>query len=253
MKKVLGVILLSCIACSRVPDAVEETEVLAPTAVTSADDNLIVLDHSLAQHHLSIIRNKDTKPSEFRASIKKIAELLVVTATKNLPTADVAVETPVAKTICRRIDPRRKIFVVPILRAGLGISCVAEDMIPDANIQLLGMYRDEKTHNPVWYYNKLPATFSDTSNITVFICDPMLATGGSAYETIKLYLGKGILEKNITFLSVISAPEGVKRLREAFPEIRIITASLDQKLNERAYIVPGLGDAGDRFFNFTAK
>lgn len=212
-----------------------------------------LMNHAMVHHHLSIIRNKNTKSSDFRSSVKIIAALLVYEGTKTLPLAAIDVKTPITKTTCYCIDPHIKIFIVSILRAGLGITSVAEDIIPDAVIQLLGMYRDEKTHRPVWYYNKLPATFDNPSDIKVFICDPMLATGGSAYETIKMYIDKGIKEENITFLCVISAPEGVRRLFKAFPHIKIIAASLDDGLDKNAYIIPGLGDAGDRLFNSVAN
>jgi uracil phosphoribosyltransferase len=236
-----------CAACTPINDNISSK--IEKSNVGLVQNNIIVLNHPLIQHYLSIIRCKDTKSQEFRASMKKIAQMLILEATKNLSMVDVSTETPVAETTCRRIATDNKIFIVSILRAGLGITSVAEKMIPDAVIQHIGMYRDEKTHKPVWYYNKLPKVFRNPGNIRVFICDPMLATGGSAYETIKVYLEKGIREEHITFVCVIGAPEGVKKLTEAFPKIKIIMACLDEKLNEKAYIVPGLGDAGDRFFN----
>jgi uracil phosphoribosyltransferase len=236
-----------CVACARTDnDAGHKVE---KPNVGLSQNSPIVLNHPLIAHYLSIIRNKNTKADEFREYLKRISNILILEATKNLPTVAVNIETPLKKTTCQCIDPSKRIFIVSILRAGLGITSVAEDMIPGAVIQHIGMYRDEKTHKPVRYYNRLPTTFTNPSVIRVLICDPMLATGGSASEAIKLYLEKGIKEENIIFVCVIGAPEGVKKLLEAFPKIKIIMASLDEKLNEKAFIIPGLGDAGDRFFN----
>jgi uracil phosphoribosyltransferase len=202
MSKFLYVILFLCTACSQVCDDISKTITVENSRVSSNsswDGNLIVLNHPLVEHHLSIIRNRNTKSSEFRSSLKEIAKLLIYEATKNLPTIAIDVETPLTKTTCRRIDPDKEVIVVSILRAGLGITTVAEDMIPYAVIQLLGMYRDEKTHKPMWYYNKLPAYFQNAADTMVYICDPMLATGGSACEAIKEYLKRGIKEKILHF------------------------------------------------------
>jgi uracil phosphoribosyltransferase len=251
MKESMYIALLMCVACVNINDSTPP-EVNEPIA-EEVQGNTIILNHSLIHHHLSIIRNKNTESSEFRTSLGKISEMLILEATKDLPTVAVQTETPVAKTTCFRINPKKRIFVVPILRAGLAISYVAEDIIPGVVIQHIGMYRDEKTHKPVWYYNKLPSVFANPSDIKVIICDPMLATGGSAYEAIKMYIDKGITEENITFVCIIAAPEGVAKLRSAFPKIKIIMAHLDRNLNSKAYIVPGLGDAGDRLFNTQAE
>ncbi|MDR2401934.1 MAG: uracil phosphoribosyltransferase [Cytophagales bacterium] len=249
MKKIYITSLLACVACTLINNnkvfAKENYESQKSNANLS-ENNLIVLNHPLVQHHLSIIRDKNTKTSKFRASLEKIAELLIYEATKDLPTIPVEVETPMEKTICKRIDPSKKIFIASILRAGIAITSEAEKIIPWATTHHLGMYRDEMTHKPVWYYNKVPKNFADQSVAKVFVCDPMLASGGSALEAIKVYRDRGISEEQITFICVIGAPEGVKKLREAFPKIKIIMASLDRELNEIKYILPGLGDAGDR-------
>lgn len=210
---------------------------------------LNIVNHSLVSHNLSIIRNKDTNCENFRNSVKKLSNILGVEATKNLPIEEIETYTPICKTKVKQIKHSIDVFIVPILRAGLGISETLSDLLPFAKVQHLGMYRDEKTLEPVWYYNKLPKNFRNPDNTFVYICDPMLATGGSAYEAIKLYVDKKVPQKNITFLNLISAPEGVEKLKKAFPKINIFTCSLDERLNEKGYIVPGLGDAGDRIFN----
>ncbi|MDD2840765.1 MAG: uracil phosphoribosyltransferase [Rickettsiales bacterium] len=210
---------------------------------------LNIVKHPLISHHLSIIRDKKTNSEQFRNSVKKLSNILSVEATKNLLLEEINIFTPICETKVEQIKNDVDVFVVPILRAGLGISETLYDLLPFARVQHLGMYRNEKTLEPVWYYNKLPQNFKNTSNTFVYICDPMLATGGSAYEAIKLYVDRKVPEKNITFLNLISAPEGVEKIQNAFPNINIFTCSLDEKLNEKGYIVPGLGDAGDRIFN----
>lgn len=211
--------------------------------------NLKIVNHPLIFHNLSIIRDKNTTGNIFRSSAKKIAELLLYKAIKNLPMKEIEIETPLTKTKCQVIDESKEIFIASILRAGLLISEVAADIVPHARIQHIGMCRNEETFCPDWYYNKLPNSFKNPKDTLLYICDPMLATGGSALETIKLYIEKGLEQKNMTFISIISAPEGIKRIHNEFPDITIITAAVDEKLNEKAYIVPGLGDAGDRIFN----
>ncbi|MDR2724314.1 MAG: uracil phosphoribosyltransferase [Holosporaceae bacterium] len=254
MKKYLYISLFVCSVCILIfidnNYKLEKSERAAETETKPAASNLIVVDHPLIQHHLSIIRNKNTKSNEFRESSQKIAGMLILEATKNLPMDEIDVSTPIEKTKCRRVDPNNPVVVISILRAGLAISTVAERIIPGAVTLHLGMYRDEKTHKPVWYYNRLPKTFANQFT-KVYVCDPMLATGGSAYEAIKECITRGANEENIVFVCVISAPEGVAKLLKAFPKIKIITASVDSKLNDKAYIIPGLGDAGDRTFNTT--
>lgn len=211
--------------------------------------NIIELNNPLIHHYLSIIRNKNTDSFNFRHAIGIIGNLLSFTAIENLPLKNVQIETPVATANCKTIDTNIDIFIVPILRAGLGIANSLFDILPFAKMQHLGMYRNEKTLEPVWYYNKLPKTFKNPKNTFVYICDPMLATGGSITEAIKLYIEKGVPQENITTLNLICAPEGLNKISNKFPNIRIITACIDEKLNEKGYIVPGLGDAGDRIFN----
>ncbi len=212
-------------------------------------NNIKVLENPIADHYLSIIRCKNTDSTSFRGAIKILSNIVAINALGNLPTAELEMETPVCKTKCMAIDKNSEIFIVPILRAGLGISDSLLDLIPFAKIQHLGMCRNEKTLEPIWYYNKLPKEFKNAKNTFIYICDPMLATGGSIIEAIKLYIEKGIPEKNITTINIISAPEGLKKTIELFPNINIYTAAIDEKLNEKGYIVPGLGDAGDRIFN----
>ena len=212
--------------------------------------NVELVKNPLVEHNLSIIRNKNTDNTLFRNSIKNLSIILGIESTKNLPLKDVEIETPIQKTTVKIIDRENtNIFIVPILRAGLGISEHLYKILPFSTIQHLGMYRDEKTLQPVWYYNKLPNDFKNAENTFVYICDPMLATGGSITEAIKLYIQRGIPEQNITILNIISAPEGIEKVINSFPKVKIYTTNIDEKLNEKGYIVPGLGDAGDRIFN----
>ena len=203
---------------------------------------LHVLDHPLIQHKLAILRDKSTGTKEFRALVSEIAGLMCYEATRNLPTEEVEVETPVATAKCR-ILTGKKLAIVPVLRAGLGMVDSMVDMIPSAKIGHIGLYRDPETHKPVEYYCKLP---EDIGNRQVYVVDPMLATGGSAVAAIDFLKQHGC--KNIVMMNIIGAPEGVKAVQEAHPDVDIYLAALDEKLNEHAYIVPGLGDAGDRIF-----
>ncbi len=201
-----------------------------------------VLDHPLIQHKLAILRSKNTSVKEFRELISEISGLMCYEATRNLPTVEVEVQTPVALAKCRRLAGK-KLAIIPILRAGLGMVDAMVDLIPSAKIGHIGLYRDPETHMPVEYYCKLP---EDISNRRVFVVDPMLATGGSAVAAIDFLKQHGC--KNIVMLNIIGAPEGVKTVQEAHPDVDIYLAALDEKLNDHAYIVPGLGDAGDRIF-----
>ena len=203
----------------------------------------------LVEHNLSIIRNKNTNSKDFREAISKLADILAINATQNLPLKEIETETPIIKTTTKVIDDNNEIYVVPILRAGLAISNNVCNFLPFFKVQHLGMYRNEKTLEPVWYYNKLPETFKKPKNTYVYICDPMLATGGSIIEAIKLYISKGVPESNITLLNIISAPEGINKVKNLYANINMYTTAIDEKLNDIGYIVPGLGDAGDRFFN----
>ena len=201
-----------------------------------------VLDHPLIQHKLAILRSKNTSVKEFRELISEISGLMCYEATRNLPTKEVEVQTPVAVAKCRRLAGK-KLAIIPILRAGLGMVDAMVDLIPSATIGHIGLYRDPETHKPVEYYCKLP---EDIGNRQVFVVDPMLATGGSAVAAIDFLKQHGC--RNIVMMNIIGAPEGVKVVQEAHPDVDIYLAALDEKLNEHAYIVPGLGDAGDRIF-----
>ena len=201
-----------------------------------------VLDHPLIQHKLSILRSKDTGVKEFRELIGEIAGLMCYEATRNLPTREVEVETPVAVAKCRVLDGKT-LAIVPILRAGLGMVDSMIDLIPAAKIGHIGLYRDPETHMPVEYYCKLP---EDIDKRQVFLVDPMLATGGSAVAAIDFLKKRGC--KQIIMMNVIGCPEGVKAVQDAHPDVDLYLAAVDEKLNEHAYIIPGLGDAGDRIF-----
>ena len=201
-----------------------------------------VLDHPLIQHKLAILRSKNTSVKEFRELISEISGLMCYEATRNLPTKEVEVQTPVAVAKCRRLAGK-KLAIIPILRAGLGMVDAMIDLIPSAKIGHIGLYRDPETHLPVEYYCKLP---EDIGNRQVFVVDPMLATGGSAVAAINFLKEHGC--KNIIMMNIIGCPEGVAAVQEAHPDVDIYLAAQDEKLNEHAYIVPGLGDAGDRIF-----
>ena len=203
---------------------------------------LEVLNHPLITHKLTIMRNKETGTKEFKEVAKEIAMLMCYEATRNLAVEDVQVETPITTTTCQMLSGR-KLAIVPILRAGLGMVDGMLALIPSAKTGHIGLYRDEETLEPVEYFCKMP---TDISERDVFVVDPMLATGGSACDAIKLIKARGA--KNIKFMCLIAAPEGVKKLSETHPDVEIYCAALDSHLNENGYIVPGLGDAGDRIF-----
>ena len=202
---------------------------------------LFVSEHPLIQTKMALLRNKETGSKEFREIIGEVAVLLTYEATRDLPLVDVKVETPVATADCRTIDT--KLAIVPILRAGIGMTDGLLQLLPTAKIGHIGLYRDPETLDPVEYYCKLPA---DIEERTVLLTDPMLATGGTADAAIGFLKEKGV--KNIVFLCILAAPEGVKRVQEAHPDVDIYAAAYDGRLNEHGYIVPGLGDAGDRIF-----
>ena len=204
--------------------------------------NVHVLDHPLIHHKLAILRSKDTPVKEFRELIGEIAGLMCYEATWNLPTQEVEVETPLTTAKCK-ILAGKKLAIVPILRAGLGMVDNMVALIPAAKIGHIGLYRDPVTHQPVEYYCKLP---DDVENRMVFLVDPMLATGGSAVAAIDFLKARGC--KNIIMMNIIGCPEGVKAVQDAHPDVEIYMASMDERLNEHAYILPGLGDAGDRIF-----
>ena len=201
-----------------------------------------VLDHPLIQHKLAILRNKDTSVKEFRELVGEIAALMCYEATRNLPTAEVDVQTPVALAKCRMLAGK-KLAIVPILRAGLGMVDTMVALIPSAKIGHIGLYRDPVTHEPVEYYCKLP---EDIGNRVTFVVDPMLATGGSAVAAIDFLKKHGC--RNITMMNIIGCPEGVAAVHTAHPDVELYLAAVDERLNEHKYIIPGLGDAGDRIF-----
>ncbi|MBF7109501.1 uracil phosphoribosyltransferase [Pediococcus pentosaceus] len=201
-----------------------------------------VLNHPLIQHKLTLIRDKHCSTKEFREIVNEISTLMAYEVSRDMPLMDVEIETPIGKSIQKQISGK-KVAIVPILRAGLGMVDGMAELLPVARIGHIGMYRDEETLKPTEYFVKLP---SDISERQVFVVDPMLATGGSAIMAVDALKKRGA--KDIRFCSLVAAPEGVKALQEAHPDIDIYTAALDEKLNEDGYIVPGLGDAGDRLF-----
>lgn len=203
---------------------------------------VIVMDHPLIQHKIGLIRRKELGSRDFRALVSEIAMLMCYEATRDLKVKDIEIETPICKTTVKELKGK-KLAVVPILRAGLGMVDGMLNMIPAAKVGHIGLYRDPDTLEPVEYYCKLP---EDCSEREVFVVDPMLATGGSATAAITLLKQKGV--KNIHFLCMIAAPEGVARMQEEHPDVDVYIAALDDHLNEHGYIVPGLGDAGDRIF-----
>lgn len=216
-------------------------------------NNVIVVNHPLCEHNLAVIRDKNINSDGFKNSMRRLAAILILEATKDLPLKEYNIETPIKECTVNKLDDNYKIIFAPILRAGLAISDVASTIIPDASIQHVGMYRDESTLEPVWYYDKTPVYYENPEKIKVFILDPMIATGNSSHAAISLFLKKGILIENMIFISILSCPEGLKLLTNDFPDLKIITAKIDERLNERGYIVPGLGDAGDRLFNTFEK
>lgn len=202
----------------------------------------IVLDNPLIQHKLSIIRDKNTGTKEFREVIGEIATFLCYEAMSDAVLEDIEIETPLCKTKAKKLNENKYAFV-PILRAGTGMLDGLVKVIPNAKIGHVGLYRNEETLKPVRYYYKMP---KDIANREVIVLDPMLATGGSAVDTITMLKEDGV--NKIKFLCIISAPEGIKKLEEVHPDVQIYTAAIDEKLNDIGYIVPGLGDAGDRIF-----
>lgn len=202
----------------------------------------MVMDHPLIQHKIGIIRRKETGTKDFRQLISEIAMLITYEATRELELTDVEIDTPICKTTVKELGGK-KLAIVPILRAGLGMVDGMLAMIPSAKVGHIGLYRDPVTVKPVEYYCKLP---EDCENRDVFVVDPMLATGGSAADAISLLKKRGA--KKIRLMCLISSPEGVKLVQEKHPDVDIYLASIDEKLNEKGYIVPGLGDAGDRLF-----
>ena len=201
-----------------------------------------LIDHPLITHKLTIMRNKKTGSKDFRELLNEISMLMGYELTRDLPLQDVTIETPITKMTAKMVSGR-KLAIVPILRAGLGMVDGIQSLVPVAKVGHIGLYRDPETHQPVEYYCKLP---SDIQDRLVILVDPMLATGGSAVDALTMLKAKGC--KNIRFMCLVAAPEGVAKVLKAHPDVDIYGAALDDHLNEHAYIVPGLGDAGDRIF-----
>lgn len=201
-----------------------------------------VLDHPLIQHKLTIIRNKETGTKTFREVVNEIARLMAYEVSRDMPVEDVEIETPLVKTTQQQLAGK-KVVIVPILRAGLGMVDGMLDLIPAAKVGHMGVYRDEETHEPVEYFCKMPQEIDER---LLLIVDPMLATGGSALASIEALKNRGA--KDIKLVVLVAAPEGIKRVQKEHPDVDIYTAAIDEKLNDNAYIEPGLGDAGDRLF-----
>ena len=206
------------------------------------EKNITIFTHPLIQHKISILRDKKTGTNEFRKLVEEIAMLEGFEALSDLPTEDVEIETPIETCMTPMISGR-KLAIVPILRAGLGMVPGVLSLVPTAKVGHIGMYRNEETHEPVPYYCKLPHPIEER---TIVVTDPMLATGGSSVAAIQMLKDKGV--KHIRFVCIIAAPEGVERMKKEHPDVDLYIGSLDEKLNDHGYIVPGLGDAGDRIF-----
>lgn len=202
----------------------------------------VVMDHPLIQHKIGLIRRKETGTKDFRQTISEIAMLICYEATRDLKLGDVEIETPICTATVKELKGK-KMAIVPILRAGLGMVDGVLELIPAAKVGHIGLYRDPETLTPVEYYCKLP---TDCAEREVFVVDPMLATGGSSVAAIQMLKDKGC--KSIHFMCIIAAPEGVEKMQKEHPDVDMYIGSLDEKLNEHGYIVPGLGDAGDRIF-----
>ena len=203
---------------------------------------VIEMEHPLVQHKMALLRDKNTGTKDFRALVEELSLLMACEVTRDLPLEDVEVETPICKTVAKTVAGR-SLGIVPILRAGLGMVNGMLKLVPNAKVGHIGLYRDPATLKPVEYYCKLPA---DATDRTLIVVDPMLATGGSAIAAIGFLKARGCT--NIKFCCLIAAPQGLKALQEAHPDVDIFIAALDETLNDHAYIVPGLGDAGDRLF-----
>lgn len=203
---------------------------------------LHVIEHPLIEHKLSIMRDKETGTKDFKELLNEISMLMGYELTRDLPLEDKLIETPICKMTAKKISGK-KLAIVPILRAGLGMVDGLTRLVPVAKVGFIGLYRDPTTHEPVEYYCKLP---EDIDKRIVIVVDPMLATGGSAIDAVNMLKKRGC--SNIRMMNLVVAPEGVKKFQEAHPDVNIYAAALDERLNEHAYIVPGLGDAGDRIF-----
>ncbi|HBC95613.1 MAG TPA: uracil phosphoribosyltransferase [Clostridium sp.] len=205
-------------------------------------DNVTQINHPLILHKLALIRDKNTGSKDFRELVEEVAMLMAYEVTRDFQTEDVEIETPIAKTTCKMLSGK-KVAIIPILRAGLGMVSGVLRLIPAARVGHIGLYRDETTLKPVEYFCKLP---QDIGEREIIVTDPMLATGGSATDAISMLKRKGA--KNIRLMCLIAARQGIKAVMKAHPDIHIFTADIDEKLNKNGYIIPGLGDAGDRLF-----
>ena len=212
-------------------------------------NNVKVVNNPVVLLNLCTMRDKNTDSQGVRIATRKITRCLLYEAAKNLPLVEKEITTPLATFSAKTVDPDIELIISPILRAGLIFTDEAIDILPQATIRHLGMYRDEKTLKPVWYYNKVPMDAPNPKDFYVYITDPMLATGNSLLGAIELYANKGIPIKNIKCICSIAAPEGIENIQKHYPDIEIITAAIDDHLNDKGYIVPGMGDAGDRIFN----
>lgn len=208
-----------------------------------------IIENPVILQNLCVMRDKNSDAQQIRLATRKITRVLIYEASKTLPLIEKTVQTPLSPCKTKTIDPDINIIISPILRAGLIFTDEAIDILPQACIRHIGMYRDEETLKPIWYYNKVPMDLRPPEKHHVFITDPMLATGNSLIEAIKLYADKEIPLENIKVISIISAPEGILNIQEKYPQVEILTAAVDSHLNEHGYIVPGMGDAGDRIFN----
>ncbi|WP_018659590.1 uracil phosphoribosyltransferase [Allofustis seminis] len=206
--------------------------------------NFQVIEHPLIKHKLTLLRDENTGTKDFRQLVNELARLLAYEVSRDLPLEDVQVKTPLTTTVQKQLSGK-KVVIVPILRAGLGMVDGILDLIPAARVGHVGMYRDEKTMQPVEYFVKMPNNLEDRH---IYLVDPMLATGGSAIAAVDALVKRGAKKENIKFICLVSAPEGVRAFTEAHPDIQVYTAALDEKLNDNAYILPGLGDAGDRLY-----
>lgn len=212
-------------------------------------DLVRIIENPVIYQNLCTMRNKNTDCQGVRIATRKITRVLLYEASKNLPLVEKEVETPIQKTMVKTIEDDINIIISPILRAGLIFTDEAIDILPQACIRHIGMYRDEKTLKPVWYYNKVPMEAPNPEKFYIYITDPMLATGNSLIEAIRLYADKKIPISHIKCICIMAAPEGIENIQREFPEIEIITAAVDNGINEKGYIIPGMGDAGDRIFN----
>ena len=212
-------------------------------------DRVRVINNPVVSLNLCAMRDKNTDAQGMRVAARKITRCLLYEAAKNLPLVKKEVTTPLTTFTAETVDSDINLIISPILRAGLIFTDEAIDILPQATIRHIGMYRDESTLKPVWYYNKVPMEASNPEKFYIYITDPMLATGNSLLAAIDLYANKGIPIKNIKCICIIAAPQGIENIQKHYPDIEIITAAIDEKLNEKGYIVPGMGDAGDRIFN----